>query len=149
MSKLAAFPEAPASATLKIAPQFEDASPFSEGLAVVEIGGRAGYIDKNGKYVINPQFEPSFWNYDYLLPMFDGDKQYYIDKSEIPAGDLARIKAKVMMLHGRQDVSFPPEHTCMVLARSLDADVWLINNCAHSVALEYPEKFLAAEEAGG
>ena len=34
----------------------------------------------------------------------------------------------------------------MVLARSLDADVWLINNCAHSVALEYPEKFLAAAD---
>jgi hypothetical protein len=30
--------------------------PFCEGLARVEIGGRWGYIDKAGKFVINQQF---------------------------------------------------------------------------------------------
>jgi len=82
---------------------------------------------------------------EYYESMFDGDKQYYIDKSAVPAGDLARVKAQatVLMMHGRQDVSFPPEDTCLVLGRALHADIWLIDHCAHSVALEYPEKFLA------
>jgi 2-hydroxymuconate-semialdehyde hydrolase len=77
--------------------------------------------------------------------MFDGEKQHYIDKSAVPAADLARVKAqaKVLMMHGRQDVSFPPEETCLVLGRSLHADIWLVDHCAHSVALEYPDKFLA------
>ena len=42
---------------VKIAPQFEQAAPFSDGLAVVSMGGRAGYIDKDGKFAINPQFD--------------------------------------------------------------------------------------------
>ena len=33
---------------------------FSEGLASVRIGNKAGYIDKSGNYVINPQFEFAF-----------------------------------------------------------------------------------------
>ena len=40
-----------------IKPQFEDARPFSEGLASVKIEGRWGYIDKTGEYVIRPQFD--------------------------------------------------------------------------------------------
>jgi 2-hydroxymuconate-semialdehyde hydrolase len=83
---------------------------------------------------------------EYYESMFDDDKQHYIDKSAVTAEELGRIKAKVLMMHGRQDVSFPAEHTCMVLSRSLQADVWLINNCAHSVALEYPAKFLAGAD---
>ena len=33
------------------------ANKFSDGLAWVMIGSKIGYIDKTGKYVINPQFE--------------------------------------------------------------------------------------------
>jgi 2-hydroxymuconate-semialdehyde hydrolase len=80
---------------------------------------------------------------EYYESMFEGDKQHFIDLSAVTPEELGRIKATVLMMHGRQDASFPPEDTCMVLSRSLQADVWLINNCAHSVALEYPEKFLA------
>ena len=61
-------------------------------------------------------------------------------------GELQRVKAKVLMMHGRQDVNFPPELTCLVLSRSLHADVWLLDQCAHSVALEYPTKFLAGAD---
>jgi hypothetical protein len=42
---------------IKIPPQYEQAAPFSDGLAVVAIGGRAGYIDTSGKVVISPQFD--------------------------------------------------------------------------------------------
>ena len=36
---------------------FEDALPFSEGLAAVRNNGRWGYIDTNGEYVVQPQYE--------------------------------------------------------------------------------------------
>ena len=43
-----------------IAPQFDDAQPFSEGLAPVRVGdadsGRWGYVDTTGRMVIQPQF---------------------------------------------------------------------------------------------
>ncbi len=41
-----------------IEPNFEFATPFSEGLAVVKVkDGKSGYIDKTGKFVIEPQFD--------------------------------------------------------------------------------------------
>lgn len=43
-----------------IAPQFGLADKFSEGLAAVRVGddqtGKYGFIDKQGKFVVNPQF---------------------------------------------------------------------------------------------
>jgi 2-hydroxymuconate-semialdehyde hydrolase len=83
---------------------------------------------------------------EYYTSMFGGDRQHYIDASAVTADELQRIKASVLMMHGRQDVSFPAENTSLPLGRSLQADIWLINNCAHSVALEHPEKFLAAAD---
>lgn len=85
---------------------------------------------------------------EYYESMFDGEKQTYIDASAVPAEDLAKVKAqaKVLMMHGRQDFNFPPEDTALVLSRSLEADVWMVNNCAHSVALEHPDKFLAGAD---
>jgi hypothetical protein len=43
--------------------QFNTAAEFSEGLAVVSIGGKFGYIDKSGKFVINPQWDSAL-NFD-------------------------------------------------------------------------------------
>lgn len=82
---------------------------------------------------------------EYYESMFDGDKQTYIDRSAVSADDLATLKAQatVLLMHGRQDVNFPPEQTALVLHRSLKGDVWVIDECAHSVALEHPDKFLA------
>jgi hypothetical protein len=40
--------------------QFDEATDFTEGLAAVRLGdyttGKCGYIDKQGKFVITPQF---------------------------------------------------------------------------------------------
>jgi hypothetical protein len=40
---------------IAIAPQFSFAYPFSEGLAVVQMGFQWGYIDKTGNMVIKLQ----------------------------------------------------------------------------------------------
>lgn len=47
-----------------IAPQFEMASNFAEGLAIAVLNGKSGYIDRQGKWVIKPTYEPG-WTGDF------------------------------------------------------------------------------------
>lgn len=58
---------------------------FSEGLAPVKIGNSAGYIDKTGRIVINPQFNEAFPFYGGLAWVWfgsDSDIEYaWIDKT--------------------------------------------------------------------
>ena len=44
------------SRSIKIAPKYEDAQWFSEGLAAVKIGGKWGYINKSGQMVIPAKY---------------------------------------------------------------------------------------------
>ena len=67
---------------------FDSASYFSEGLVAVRIGGDAGkygWIDKTGKYVINPQFDYATGFLEGLACVRIGDrntgKYGYIDKT--------------------------------------------------------------------
>lgn len=43
--------------TMVISPRFDDAFPFSNGLARVQKGGKTGFIDKSGKFIVPPQYE--------------------------------------------------------------------------------------------
>ena len=43
-----------------IAPKFEDAEEYSEGLAVVKIKGKYGYTDKTGKLIISSDYDEAF-----------------------------------------------------------------------------------------
>jgi hypothetical protein len=60
-AEVASTPTSLKTGTFVINPQFDDALPFSEGLAAVRIGdfetGKWGFIDKTGSFVINPQFD--------------------------------------------------------------------------------------------
>lgn len=46
-----------ADGTFKIAPTFDDAMPFSEGLAAVRVDHEWGFIDTSGNMVIQPKFD--------------------------------------------------------------------------------------------
>src|SRR3954462_15718316 len=35
--------------------------------------------------IINPRFEPSFWGYDYALPLVPGDKRCWVVTGALPA----------------------------------------------------------------
>lgn len=71
-----------------IPPQFDDAMPFSEGLAAVRVGdaqgGRWGYIKRDGTFAIQPRFSGASFFSDGLAVItvddyFDG-KQGYVDR---------------------------------------------------------------------
>jgi 2-hydroxymuconate-semialdehyde hydrolase len=79
----------------------------------------------------------------YFGEMFGGDKLRFIDDTILSSSELGAIKADVLMIHGREDVGFPPELTLM-LSKSLPAaSVVLLGKCSHSVAFEHPRKFVA------
>lgn len=64
-----------------INPQFDDASDFSEQLALVKSAGKYGYINHSGEYVIQPQFEDGYDFSEGLASVKIGGKWGYIDKS--------------------------------------------------------------------
>ena len=84
----------------------------------------------------------------YFSKMFEGDKLRYIDQAVLGAEELSKVKCEVLMLHGREDKGFPPEPLTLTVGRSLPhADIVLLGRCSHSVAFEYPKKFLALAES--
>jgi hypothetical protein len=44
-----------------ISPNFDDALPFSEGLAAVQVGDVWGFVDAAGRQVIQPQFKAAYY----------------------------------------------------------------------------------------
>jgi 2-hydroxymuconate-semialdehyde hydrolase len=81
----------------------------------------------------------------YFRRMFAGDKQRFIDDAAIRDSDLAALDCDVLMLHGRDDLPVPVDLTSLPMSREISkADVMLIARCSHSIALEHPNKFLAA-----
>ena len=80
----------------------------------------------------------------YFSSMFGGDKQRFIEAAVLSPDELSRIKCPVTMLHGRDDKGFPPEVTLKVAQSLPQADVTLIGRCSHSIAMEHPQKLIAA-----
>lgn len=60
---------------------FEDALPFSEGLAAVKNNGLWGYIDTNGEYVVQPQYEQAVSFTGGCAAVYGGGMWQIIDKS--------------------------------------------------------------------
>jgi hypothetical protein len=70
-----------ASGVLAITPQYQWAGPFSEDLAAVQIDDLVGYINKEGKLVIKPQFHYGFEFIDgYALVTRTSETEWYDDE---------------------------------------------------------------------
>lgn len=83
----------------------------------------------------------------YFGEMFGGDRQAFIDQTVLSDGELACIRCPVTLLHGRDDVGFSPALSLALAEHLPQADVGLIGQCSHSIAFEYPDKFMAAARA--
>lgn len=64
-----------------IAPQFDDAGQFSEGLAYIQQNNKYGFIDQTGEIVIAPQFEDANNFIDGLALVKQNDEWSHIDKN--------------------------------------------------------------------
>jgi 2-hydroxymuconate-semialdehyde hydrolase len=78
----------------------------------------------------------------YFSEMFAGDKQTFVDAVVLAPDELNLIKCPVTMLHGRDDIAFPPELTLNIAQQIPQACVVLIAHCSHSIAMEHSERFL-------
>jgi len=84
--------------------------------------------------------DPSYG--EYFRSMFSGDKQSFVDAVILAPEELGRITCPVTMLHGRNDVAFPPTITLDIARYLPQADVVLVSRCSHSIAMESSERFL-------
>ena len=64
---------------LIILPIYDDAWPFSEGLAAVNLNGKYGFIDKKGNLVIQPTYDDARAFSEGLAAVRFGEKWGYID----------------------------------------------------------------------
>ncbi len=80
----------------------------------------------------------------YFTAMFAGERQRFVTETLVKTEELAAVTVPVTMLHGRDDSAFPPAITLRLAEHLPQADVVLLANCAHSIALEPPQKLLAA-----
>jgi hypothetical protein len=61
--------------------RYDDAQPFSEGLAAVSLKDKYGYIDRSGKMVIPPRFSSAGPFSEGLAAVENGAQEGYIDKT--------------------------------------------------------------------
>ena len=66
---------------LKIAPVFDDAMPFSDGVAAVDVNDKWGFIDTNGQFKILPQFDAAYYFREGVGYVMEGDTPLLIDTS--------------------------------------------------------------------
>ena len=99
-------------------------------------------IEDRWKFLTQPGYG------DYVQDLFADPRQALLDAAVLSDDELARIQARIVMLHGREDQPCPPEHTTMVLARKLpQADVHLFARCGHNLPRERSADFLRCAEA--
>ena len=64
--------------------QFDEAEDFSpDGIAVVKVNGKYGFINKKGEFIIPPQFEKAEWLGGLGLTEVEGTKKYITQTNQI------------------------------------------------------------------
>jgi 2-hydroxymuconate-semialdehyde hydrolase len=82
---------------------------------------------------------------DYFGAMFAGPRQRYIDAAILDDEEIANIRARIVMLHGRDDQPCPADATFLALAKRLPgADLHLLGACGHNLPRERTADYLAA-----
>ena len=66
---------------LIIEPKYDDAMPFTEGVACVRIGTKWGYIDQSGEFVLDPVYEVAEPFSEGLAQAEIDNRQVYIDET--------------------------------------------------------------------
>lgn len=81
----------------------------------------------------------------YFNSMFSENYDRYIQAATLSDETLAEVKVPVLMLHGRNDLPIPAETGSIALLEKLpSADLYLLNNCGHSISMERTKAFMAA-----
>ncbi len=84
----------------------------------------------------------------YFSRMFAAPRQRYLDAGVLTDAELASIRARVVMLHGRDDKPCPPAATTLAVAAKLPhADVVLLGRCGHNLPRERTRDYLDAAKA--
>jgi hypothetical protein len=64
-----------------VAPQYDLAYPFSEGMAAVRLAGKYGYLDENGNEVVTPKYDFTWRFIGGYAAVKLGEKYGFIDKT--------------------------------------------------------------------
>ena len=82
---------------------------------------------------------------EYFNSMFGADRSAFFAESVVAQDELDAISCPVLLMHGWNDTFVSPEESSLPLSKMMPrSDVMVLGRCGHSVALEYPDKFLAA-----
>lgn len=77
---------------------------------------------------------------EYFESMMSGDKQALLDSVFLSPELLGQVNADVLILHGREDIPVPYEHTALHLGAHLpNCNTMIIGKCGHNPAREHPD----------
>ena len=79
----------------------------------------------------------------YFEKMMAGNKQLLLDSAKISAEALGKIKAKTLLIHGRDDNPCPFEDNAVYLAKQIKmCDLMILGQCGHNPARERTKETL-------
>ena len=110
-----------------IPPRYEDALPFSDGLAAVQVNGKWGFIDSSGREVLPPLYDEAYYFNQGVAFVKSAEEFELIDKNgRVLARDLNMVN--------------PPSEAVVL---SLRGDKWSYLNLDGSLA--FPRQFESAQ----
>jgi 2-hydroxymuconate-semialdehyde hydrolase len=114
----------------------EEIRKMAEGLVYDKSRIDDAYLDNREKILFTGNYGI------YFETMFAGEKQRYVDATVLSSENLARVTCDVVLMHGRDDIGFPPEISLQLAHFLPHADIILLGRCSHSIAMEHPSKLV-------